>query len=54
MTTGEVMEMEAKQITRDVLEALVYLHGEGFTHRDVKPQVSLLQVFHSKISSLVL
>jgi serine/threonine protein kinase len=29
----------AKTITRQILEGLVILHGEGICHRDLKPQV---------------
>ena len=36
---GEITEKGAKQITRDLLEALTIIHEEGFTHRDIKPHV---------------
>ncbi len=39
ITTGEIQERDAKQIARDMLEALIIIHEEGFTHRDIKPQV---------------
>ena len=32
-------EFQIKQITEDVLEGLKVMHAEGFTHRDLKPQV---------------
>ena len=37
--TGEIKERDAKQIARDMIEALIIIHEEGFTHRDIKPQV---------------
>jgi serine/threonine protein kinase len=36
-------EDDARQITSQVLRGLVIMHGEGFAHRDIKPQVSKLQ-----------
>lgn len=39
IATGEIGENDAKQIARDILEALTIIHEEGFTHRDIKPQV---------------
>jgi hypothetical protein len=33
---------EALRLTRQVAEALQYLHGEGYLHRDVKPDNALL------------
>ena len=33
-------EVEVKQITTDLLDALRIMHDEGFAHRDLKPQVS--------------
>jgi hypothetical protein len=37
-STG-LQEVEIKEITIDVLEGLKAMHKEGFTHRDIKPQV---------------
>ena len=42
ISTGEIAENDAKRITKDVLEALMLMHGEGFTHRDLKPKVRTL------------
>lgn len=35
-------ESEIKEITIDLLEGLRIMHAEGFTHRDLKPQVCSL------------
>jgi serine/threonine-protein kinase len=35
---------DAIRITRQVAEALVYIHGQGYLHRDVKPDNVLLDV----------
>ena len=32
-------EIEAKEIVEDVTRGLQVMHTEGFTHRDIKPQV---------------
>jgi serine/threonine protein kinase len=32
-------EDEVRQITTDLLDGLRIMHGEGFAHRDLKPQV---------------
>ena len=51
ITTGDIKEYDAKQITRDILEALIIIHEEGFTHRDIKPQVRFpCGVFSSRVT----
>ena len=30
-------EREAKSLTRQLLEAIIFLHSEGICHRDLKP-----------------
>ena len=39
-------EEEAKTITCQVLEALDFMHQKNFTHRDLKPSVSLAPGYH--------
>ena len=39
---GTIMEDGAKQIASGILTALEIMHEEGFTHRDLKPQVKFL------------
>lgn len=34
-------EAEAQQVTFQLVEGLGFLHENGFTHRDLKPSVSL-------------
>lgn len=34
-------EMEVAEIVYQILEGLDAMHGNGFAHRDLKPQVSL-------------
>ena len=48
MSPGNISEQDARQITRDLLEALALMHEEGFTHRDIKPQVRLIHVSSSR------
>jgi serine/threonine protein kinase len=43
------LEDDCRQITSQVLRGLTFMHGEGFAHRDIKPQVRALQ----EISSFV-
>lgn len=38
---GEFTMSDGREITAQVLEALVVLHTEGICHRDLKPQVCL-------------
>ena len=33
-------EVEAQQITSQILEGLSFMHDNGFAHRDLKPRVS--------------
>jgi serine/threonine protein kinase len=37
--TAELQEMDIREITDNVLRGLKVMHEEGFTHRDIKPQV---------------
>lgn len=41
MHDHERAKAEASEVTRQILEALKILHGEGICHRDLKPAVSL-------------
>jgi len=41
MYKGEIKEIDAKIISQQLLEGLQVMHNEGFTHRDLKPQVFL-------------
>ena len=41
ISAGEIQEEDAKQIATDLLIALEIIHTEGFTHRDLKPQVGI-------------
>lgn len=35
----QTARLHAREITKQILEALVVLHAEGICHRDLKPQV---------------
>lgn len=39
---GPLSEPETKHITEQLLEGLKHMHDNGFTHRDLKPKVSLI------------
>ena len=39
ISEAKTSEQDAKDIAEDLLEALVMIHSQGFTHRDLKPQV---------------
>ena len=36
-----IPEEEARQITFQILEGLLFMHENGFAHRDLKPTVSI-------------
>ena len=39
---GCYKEIEARDVCRNILDALVYMHGKGIVHRDLKPENLLL------------
>ncbi len=44
MASG-LVEADVREIARQVLEGLVYMHGNGFTHRDLNPRVSIALIY---------
>jgi serine/threonine protein kinase len=38
--SGKISEMEARDITEQILLGLKIMHAESFAHRDLKPQVN--------------
>lgn len=40
ISINSITERDTKDITVDLLKAVSLMHAEGFTHRDIKPQVS--------------
>ena len=38
--TGQIQEQDAKIISVQLIRGLEIMHREGFTHRDLKPEVS--------------
>jgi hypothetical protein len=51
----ELKEEDARVISAQLLEGLKIMHEEGFTHRDLKPQVrQLLQRISHTLSSVIL
>jgi serine/threonine protein kinase len=38
-------EVDAQQITSQILEGLSFMHDNGFAHRDLKPRVSPLLIY---------
>ena len=40
ITEAKTLERDARDIAENLLQALVMIHSQGFTHRDLKPQVS--------------
>jgi serine/threonine protein kinase len=49
---GPLQEKEAKTISKQILEGLVFMHNEGFAHRDLKPAVGI-SIRASKAVSLL-
>ncbi len=41
---GPIPECETRDIAIQLLQGLIILHDAGFTHRDLKPEVSLHHV----------
>ena len=39
ISEAKTSEQDAKNIAEDLLRALLMIHSQGFTHRDLKPQV---------------
>ena len=50
-----ISEAEVQEITSQVLEGLLFMHDNGFVHRDLKPTVSISSNAHnySRASSTV-
>jgi calcium/calmodulin-dependent protein kinase I len=38
-TNPPIPEDETKEVARQILEGLEFMHGNGFAHRDMKPDV---------------
>ncbi len=56
ISEAKTSEQDAKEIAQDLLQALIMIHSQGFTHRDLKPQVcnpfskySFLHAFHTSV-----
>jgi serine/threonine protein kinase len=45
--SGRIPEIEARDITEQILSGLEIMHAESFAHRDLKPQVitTIMAVF---------
>ncbi|KAK8149003.1 hypothetical protein G3M48_008480 [Beauveria asiatica] len=41
-------EQEAKRITTQIIEGLGFMHGNGFTHRDLKPGEFALSIQYAR------
>lgn len=39
ISEAKTSERDAQDIAGDLLQALIMIHSQGFTHRDLKPQV---------------
>jgi serine/threonine protein kinase len=46
--SGSIPEIEARDITEQILSGLEIMHAESFAHRDLKPQVitAIVAVFN--------
>jgi serine/threonine protein kinase len=43
--SGKIPEIDARDITEQILSGLEIMHAQFFAHRDLKPQVCSLQKF---------
>ena len=43
--TGAYSEMDASRIIREVASAILFLHGIGLVHADLKPEVSIFFLY---------
>lgn len=49
--SGKIPENEARDIAEQILLGLEIMHAESFAHRDLKPQVFLLNAFSGTFSN---
>ena len=43
--SGRIPEIEARDITEQILSGLEIMHAESFAHRDLKPQVMITIIY---------
>ena len=49
-TLPPLPEVEAQQITFQLLEGLQFMHENHYSHRDLKPGVSNLRIWHCHVA----